>query len=75
MSSAGLDATAVHRSRVDEAGRIGRRQGWRRVVPDPWHFLLFPLSIVMVIPFLWMLITSFMTHGSPRQAPVSASQR
>jgi multiple sugar transport system permease protein len=69
VSSAGLDATAVHRARIDEAGRIGRRQGWRRVVPDPWHFLLFPLSIVMVIPFVWMVVTSFMTDAEINRFP------
>jgi multiple sugar transport system permease protein len=39
------------------------------MMPDPWHFVLFPLSIVMVLPFAWMFVTSFMTDAEINQFP------
>ncbi|HEY7400028.1 MAG TPA: carbohydrate ABC transporter permease [Actinomycetota bacterium] len=62
-------ASDLHRARIEEADRLERRQGWRRMMPDPWHFVLFPLSIVMVLPFAWMFVTSFMTDAEINQFP------
>jgi multiple sugar transport system permease protein len=64
-----VDVATVHRRRVDEADRASQRRGWRRFKPDPWHFLLLPLSILMVIPFVWMLVTSFMTDAEINRFP------
>ncbi len=51
----------VHRARIDEAERRMRRSGWRRHLPQRGHLLLMPLSIIMVLPFVWMTLTSVMT--------------
>jgi multiple sugar transport system permease protein len=69
MSVADLEAGALHRARIAEADRKGGRQGWRRYVPDPWHLVLFPLSMLMVIPFVWMVVTSFMTDAEINRFP------
>jgi multiple sugar transport system permease protein len=60
---------AVHRARVEEAARQGGKRGWRRWMPDPWHFLLFPLSIAMMVPFVWMVLSSFMTDAEINRFP------
>jgi multiple sugar transport system permease protein len=67
--SAVLADQELHRERLEEARRRSQRSGWRRVVPNPWHFLLFPLSILMVAPFVWMVITSFMTDAEINRFP------
>lgn len=69
MSALATDAAEVHRSRLDEAERRSRRQGWHRIAPNPWHLVLLPLSIVMVIPFIWMVVTSFMTEAEINRFP------
>jgi multiple sugar transport system permease protein len=60
---------ALHRERILEAERASRRHGWRRFVPDPWHFVLMPLSIIMMIPFVWMVLTSFMNDAEINRFP------
>jgi multiple sugar transport system permease protein len=45
------------------------RRAWRRFVPSPRHALLLPLSLIMVTPLLWMLMTSFQTPAESRQFP------
>ena len=52
---------AVHRARIEEADRRMRRSGWRRHLPQRGHLVLLPLSIIVVMPFVWMILTSFMT--------------
>jgi multiple sugar transport system permease protein len=60
---------AVHRARIAEAERRMRRSGWRRHLPQRGHLLLMPLSIIMVMPFVWMLLTSFMTNSEINRIP------
>jgi len=60
---------AVHRARIAEAERRMRRSGWRRHLPQRGHLLLLPLSIIMVLPFVWMLLTSFMTDTEINRIP------
>ena len=36
---------------------------------SPWHLILFPVAIVMVLPLLWMLITSVETLNETRHFP------
>jgi len=60
---------AVHRARIAEAERRMRRSGWRRHLPQRGHLLLMPLSIIMVMPFVWMLLTSFMTNNEINRIP------
>jgi multiple sugar transport system permease protein len=59
----------VHRSRIDEAERRMRQRGWRRFVPRKWHLILMPISLVMVLPFVWMVLTSFMTNSEINRVP------
>jgi multiple sugar transport system permease protein len=37
--------------------------------PSPWHFLLLPLSLVMLTPLVWMVITAISTTQEARQFP------
>jgi multiple sugar transport system permease protein len=50
---------------VDEApGRRGRGLPF-----SPWHLVLFPIAIVMLVPLLWMLVTSVETLSETRHFP------
>ena len=60
---------AVHRARIEEADRRMRRSGWRRHLPQRGHLLLMPLSIIVVLPFVWMILTSFMTDTEINSIP------
>jgi multiple sugar transport system permease protein len=60
---------ALHRARIGEAERRMRRSGWRRHLPQRGHLVLLPLSIIMVLPFVWMLLTSFMTNTEINRIP------
>lgn len=60
---------AVHRARIEEAERRMRRSGWRRHLPQRGHLVLLPLSIIMVLPFVWMVLTSFMTDTEINRVP------
>ena len=39
--------------------------------PSPWHFLLLPLSLVMLTPLVWMVITAISTPAEARRFPPS----
>jgi len=41
----------------------------RRFLFSGWHLVLFPLAILMVMPMLWMVITSFETLNETRHFP------
>jgi multiple sugar transport system permease protein len=60
---------ALHRARIEEAERRMRRSGWRRHLPQRWHLVLLPLSIIMVLPFVWMVLSSFMTDTEINRVP------
>lgn len=45
-------------------GRRSRR-------PSAWHFLLLPLSLLMLTPLVWMLITAISTPAEARRFPPS----
>src|SRR5262249_22045128 len=43
-----------------ETGMVERKR--TRLLPfDPWHLLLAPLAVVMLLPMVWMLVTSLET--------------
>lgn len=44
----------------------GRR---RRLPFSPWHLVLLPVALVMIVPLLWMLVTSIETINETRQYP------
>ena len=60
---------ALHRSRIEEAERRMRRSGWRRRLPRGVHLVLLPLSIIMALPFVWMVLASFMTNSEINSIP------
>jgi multiple sugar transport system permease protein len=41
----------------------------RRFLFSPWHLVLAPLAVVMLVPMLWMLITSLETLNETRHFP------
>jgi multiple sugar transport system permease protein len=41
----------------------------RRFLFSPWHLVLIPLAIVMLLPLLWMLVTSVQTLPETRHFP------
>ncbi|CAN5164134.1 carbohydrate ABC transporter permease [soil metagenome] len=45
--------------------------GCRRWRPSfsPWHLVLIPLSFLLLVPLLWMLVTSLMTEGEANRFP------
>lgn len=45
----------------------GRRR-WRPSF-SPWHLVLIPLSFLLLVPLLWMLVTSLMTEGEANRFP------
>jgi multiple sugar transport system permease protein len=50
----------------DVGGRDPERE---RFLFSPWHLVLLPLALVMVIPMVWMLITSLETLNETRHFP------
>jgi multiple sugar transport system permease protein len=52
---------------IEDLGRGDPEQ--RRFLFSPWHLVLFPLAIVMLIPMIWMIITSFETLSETRHFP------
>jgi|SRR6478735_2136892 multiple sugar transport system permease protein len=37
--------------------------------PSPWHLVLVPVALLMVLPLLWMLVTSLSTLAETRRFP------
>src|SRR3954453_13116597 len=37
--------------------------------PSPWHLALLPLALVMLVPLIWMLVTSLSTLAETRRFP------
>ena len=62
-----MTAVADGPGRVATTPRPGRVARWRR--PSPWHLVLAPLAIVMVVPLLWMMLTSLSTLAQTRRFP------
>ena len=50
----------------EESGRDPRSD---RFVFSLWHLVLFPLAFLMLIPMIWMIITSFQTLNETRHFP------
>jgi len=57
--------TAELRTRV-EPQRATRR--WRLPF-SPWHLVLVPLTFLLVVPLLWMVVTSLETQGEANRFP------
>ena len=52
---------------IEDVGRGDPEQ--RKFLFSPWHLVLLPLAIVMLIPMIWMIITSFETLSETRHFP------
>jgi multiple sugar transport system permease protein len=52
---------------IPETGR--RDPDRERFLFSPWHLVLIPLALVMVIPMIWMVITSLETLNETRHFP------
>jgi multiple sugar transport system permease protein len=60
-------------ARAEEAMRTvpGPEQRRGRFLFSPWHLVLIPIAVVMVIPLVWMLVTSLQTLDETRHYPPS----
>ena len=74
MSPVAAPERAPVRSRIDdrplqgETGMVERPR--RRLLPfDPWHLFLAPLAVVMLLPLLWMVVTSLSTEAQTFHFP------
>jgi multiple sugar transport system permease protein len=47
----------------------GGRGRWRLRRPSPWHLLLIPIAFILLVPFIWMLITSLETQAETERFP------
>lgn len=47
----------------------GPLRGTRLRVPSAWHLVLLPLALVMLVPLLWMLLTSLSSLPETRRFP------
>jgi multiple sugar transport system permease protein len=58
-------------ARADEATGTARgdRPERGRFLFSPWHLVLIPIAVVMVIPLAWMLVTSLQTLEETRHYP------
>lgn len=45
-----------------------RRRTWRLPF-SPWHLVLIPTSFLLIVPLLWMLITSLSTEAETNRSP------
>jgi multiple sugar transport system permease protein len=60
-------------ARADEAARTTREEEPKggRFLFSPWHLVLIPTAILMVIPLVWMVVTSLQTLDETRHYPPS----
>ena len=58
-------------ARADEATGTARedRPEHGHFLFSPWHLVLIPIAVVMVIPLVWMLVTSLQTLEETRHYP------
>jgi multiple sugar transport system permease protein len=56
----------VRRAPAPTRTRPSRR---RLHAPSPWHLVLVPVALLMVLPLLWMLVTSLSTLAETRRFP------
>jgi multiple sugar transport system permease protein len=62
--------TAITPTRlVDRLPDDDEPDGARRRRPSAWHFLLLPLSLLMLTPLVWMVVTAVSTTEESRRFP------
>jgi multiple sugar transport system permease protein len=47
----------------------GSRRWFQWSRPSPWHLVLVPLTFVLLLPLIWMVLTSLETHAETHQFP------
>jgi multiple sugar transport system permease protein len=47
----------------------GRRTAKLRLPFSPWHLVLIPMTFLLIVPLLWMLVTSLETEGEANSFP------
>ncbi len=62
------EGTIVEQARPLELQAAPGRRG-RRLPFSPWHLVLFPTMLIMLVPLLWMLVTSVQTLNETRHFP------
>jgi multiple sugar transport system permease protein len=61
-------STSDRESLAGEIGMVERPR--RRWLPfSPWHFVLMPVAIVMLVPLVWVVMTSFETLAQTQHFP------
>jgi multiple sugar transport system permease protein len=58
-------AAVVLQPLPDEPDQQGRRMFF-----SPWHLVLFPLAVLMLVPMIWMVVTSLETLKETQLTPV-----
>jgi multiple sugar transport system permease protein len=66
-----MSASVVLAERTPSAGGPPTPSGPepRRFLFSPWHLVLLPVALVMVLPLVWMVITSLQTLNETRHYP------
>lgn len=63
------DTTLPADQALPTEGPAGRRRWFRWSRPSPWHLVLVPLTFVLLLPLIWMVLTSLETHAETHQFP------
>jgi multiple sugar transport system permease protein len=56
-------------ARVEAPAREAPPEEGRRFLFSPWHLVLIPLAVAMLIPLVWMLVTSVQTLAETQHYP------
>jgi multiple sugar transport system permease protein len=53
-----------------EESRWSGRHDWTSRLPfSPWHLVLVPIAFILLVPLIWMLITSLLTQSEANRFP------
>ncbi len=63
------DGTADRATGEEPRPRRQPREEGSRFLFSPWHLVLIPLAVVMLVPMAWMLVTSLETLNETRHFP------
>jgi ABC-type glycerol-3-phosphate transport system permease component len=64
---AASDEPVERNGRTQRNGRKQREPG--QFLFSPWHLILIPIALAMLIPMVWMLVTSVQTLNETRHFP------
>ena len=65
------DTTVLAESRPPEQAEPERPGRFRRPLgrPSPWHLVLIPIAFILLVPLIWMVLTSLETAAETHQFP------